>query len=139
MSVQTYRGSCHCGAIRFEVDMDLSEGTTRCNCSYCTKVRAWFAFVPAGRVRISSTADALADYQWVPPGKSEPNLHFRFCKSCGVRVFAKGHESALGGDFYAIAIAALDDADPDELAGSIRYVDGRHDRNDREPADTRLM
>ena len=139
MSVRTYRGSCHCGAAHFEVEMDLSEGTIRCNCSYCTKVRAWFAIVPADRVRIASAGDALADYQWVPPGKSEPNLHFRFCKACGVRLFAKGHEPSLGGDFQAVSIAALDDADPNELATSIRYVDGRHDRNDREPSDTRLM
>jgi hypothetical protein len=36
-------------------------------------------------------------------------------------------------------VASLDDADPDELANSIHYVDGRHDRFDRPPDDIRVM
>jgi hypothetical protein len=62
----------------------------------------------------------LADYQWTPPGKPRPNQHYRFCKTCGVRVFAQGDQKAMGGVFYAVAVASLDDADPDELASSIK-------------------
>jgi hypothetical protein len=136
---KTYHASCHCRAARFEADIDLSKGTTRCNCSICTKARAWFTIVKAEDFRLVAGADALADYQWTPPGKPHPNLHYRFCTTCGVRAFAQGEQEALGGVFYAIAVASLDNADHDELADSINYVDGRHDHFDKTPEDTRYL
>jgi hypothetical protein len=125
--------------VRFEADIDLSKGTTRCNCSICTKARAWFVIVKANRFRLIAGADALADYQWAPPGRSEPNLHYRFCKACGVRAFAQGDQEAMDGVFHAVAVASLDDVDPDEMAGAIKYVDGRHDHYDKTPEDTRYL
>jgi hypothetical protein len=139
MALKTYSGACHCGAVRYAADIDLEQGTTRCNCSICSKQRAWFAIVKADRFRLGSGESALADYQWTPPGRDEPNLHYRFCRTCGVRAFAQGDHPKLGGKFYAVAVATLEDADPDELAASIKFVDGRHDRYEQRPADTRLM
>jgi hypothetical protein len=124
---------------RFEADIDLSEGAYRCNCSLCAKARAWFALVPPERFRLIAGADAQSEYQWTPAGRSGSNLHFRFCKTCGVRTAGYGEHGPNGGPFYFIAVAALDDADPDELAASIRYLDGRHDRFDRAPEDVRAM
>src|SRR5512145_2515301 len=115
MATKTYSGSCHCGAVRYTADVDLNKGTTRCNCSICGKARAWFVLVPADRVRMIAGEDALADYQWTPPNRPRPNLHYRFCRTCGVRAFAQGDSPDLGGRFYAIAVSTLDDADPDEL------------------------
>ena len=139
MALETHSGSCHCGAVRFQAEIDLSQGTNRCNCSICSKARAWFVIVKADRLRIMSGADDLADYQWTPPNFPHPHLHYRFCKTCGIRVFAHGNMEALGGPFYAVAVAALDDADPDELAASIKYLDGRQGQYDRTPDDIRLM
>jgi hypothetical protein len=139
MSITTYSGSCHCGAVRFEADLDLSKGTTRCNCSICTKARSWFVMAPPERVRLLSGEGAQTDYQWVPPARSEAFLHFRFCKTCGIRTFGRGGEEGQEGGFYFVNVAALDGVDPDALAARIRQVDGRNDHYDQVPADTRLM
>ena len=127
MALKTYTGSCHCGAVKYQADVDLSTGTLRCNCSLCRKARAWFAFVTPDHFRLEKGEDALADYQWTPAGKPRPNLHYRFCKTCGVRAFATG-EDPKGGQMYAIAVATLEGADPDELAKSVKYVNGKHDK-----------
>jgi hypothetical protein len=36
----TYRGSCHCGAVKFEVELAPDFKANRCNCSICTKLSA---------------------------------------------------------------------------------------------------
>jgi hypothetical protein len=138
MAMQTHRGSCHCGAVRYEVDIDLAQGTLRCNCSLCSKARAWFAFAPADKFRLLEGEQELGEYQWTPEGAERPNLHYRFCKTCGVRAFTSGKDER-GRDIRAIAISSLDDADADELAASITFVDGLHDDFKHPPADTRLL
>ncbi|MCP3143587.1 GFA family protein [Pyxidicoccus xibeiensis] len=130
-----------CGAVAFTAKLDLAQGTRRCNCSICTKARAWFAIVKADELTLQKGEEHLADYSWTPPGGPKVHLHCRFCKTCGIRAFARGEQEDLGGTFYAIAIAALDDieVDSDQLASSITYVEGRHDEYSKAPADKRLM
>ena len=58
---------------------------------------------------------------------------------CGIRTPGRGMAEAMGGVFYAVPVTLLE-VDPDELAAApIHYVDGRNDRFDRSPADTRLL
>ena len=138
MPAQTYHGGCHCGAVRYSAEIELDKGSIRCNCSLCSKSRAWLAFVPADSFHLESGADDLITYRWTPPGRQEPNISYRTCGNCGVRTHGEG--TAPGGmKTVAIQVATIEDADPDVLASGIKYVDGAHDHFDRRPDDTRLL
>jgi hypothetical protein len=140
VTLKTHHGSCHCGAVRFEADIDLAKASNKCNCSICTKARAWFAFVGGDQFRLRSGAEALTEYRWTPPAKPEPFLTYAFCRNCGIRIYGTGDNPKGGGRMYAISIAALDDIDADELAAApVNYIDGRHDRFNEAPTDKRLM
>jgi hypothetical protein len=134
MATRTYHGSCHCKKVTFEVDLDLSKGTGRCNCSYCSKVRNWSVGVKPGEFRMLTGQDALGDYTRSPAG------HHCFCKECGVGTHTWGNVPEIGGEYVSVRIAALDDAAPEELLeGPLRYMNGRDNDWFHEPAETRHL
>ena len=131
---KTYKGSCHCGAVRFEADIDLTQGTVKCNCSMCGKGRNWLAAVKADAFRLLTGESGLAEYQF-----GRKAIHHRFCQRCGLRPFSHG-EPAGGDTFYAVNVACLDDVDPAELiAAPVFWVDGRHDDFKNPPQETRHL
>jgi hypothetical protein len=131
---RTYNGGCHCGDVRFECELDLADGTTRCNCSMCTKGRFWKAIVRAGDFRLLQGERSLSDYQF-----GSHSIHHRFCRRCGIKPFGQGHMEELGGDFYAVNVACLDASDDELAQAPVRYEDGRHDRWESTPAETRHL
>jgi hypothetical protein len=140
MTFRRYQGSCHCQAVRYEAGFDLSAGTNRCNCSICSKARAWFLFVRAEDFKLLAGEESLSSYEWVPPGRTEAGLTYRFCSRCGVRLYATGELAQLGGRFYALHVPTVDDLDPGELAQApLQFRDNAHGRPDRVPADTRFL
>ncbi|MGH6892426.1 MAG: GFA family protein [Dongiaceae bacterium] len=132
---KAYHGSCHCGAVRFECDLDLSAGTSKCNCSICRKGRFWKAIVKPDAFRIRQGAEALSDYQF-----GRGIIHHAFCSRCGIKPFGHANIPEFGGKFFAIKLACLDDAEARELAESpILYEDGVNDRWQSPPAETRHL
>ena len=139
---KNYTGSCHCGAVRFECDLDLAAGTRRCNCSFCAKARFWKVFALKGAFRLLQGDNFLTDYQGSPSEWPKGNVHHYFCKKCGMRPFSKGflEMEPFNGEFHAVNIACLDNVTDEELAKApIQYEDGRSNRWESPPTETRFL
>lgn len=127
--LKTYRGSCHCGAVRFEADLDLDESTYRCNCSICRRTRFWAAVAREDGFRLLAGEGALTQYLF----NSRKNQHW-FCRHCGVRAYGIGTDTPIG-RMYGINVGCLDDLDDEALSRlTVTRVDGAHDRWGEPPA-----
>ena len=135
MAIKTYKGSCHCGAVKFGADIDLAAGSGKCNCNFCAKIRSWKAFIKPEAFTLRSGQDAVSEYH----GK-HPTSRVFFCTTCGVHVYEKGDAVWMGGPFVAVFLSSLDDASIDELmSGPIHYSNGRDNDWTHPPADTRNL
>ncbi|MBW4689082.1 MAG: GFA family protein [Komarekiella atlantica HA4396-MV6] len=132
---KTYTGSCHCSAVSFETDIDLSTGTNKCNCSICTKTRNWNAIIKPDEFRLLAGESELNDYQFGPKIG-----HHLFCRHCGVRSFARGYVEEIGGYYVAVQLASLDNVEPQELISApIRYADGCNNDWENSPKEIRHL
>jgi len=130
---RTYYGRCHCGAVRFEADIDLSLGTYKCNCSICTMNRFWPAIVKPGAFRLLAGESELTEYLF----NTRKKRHL-FCRHCGVRSFGIGQ--SLDGTVYGVNVMCLENLEVGELVTApITYVDGRNDNWQSAPVETRHL
>lgn len=112
---KTYSGGCHCGAVKYEVDLAL-ETVNRCNCSHCAKKGFLLTFAPADAFRLLSGDDAQTEYRF-----NKKAIEHRFCSTCGVQSFGRGEMG--GAKMVAINVRCLEDVDANAL--TIKEIDGK--------------
>jgi hypothetical protein len=110
---RTYRGACHCGRVRFEVDAALDHVRV-CDCSVCRRRGALIHRVDPADVRLLTPLDELTTYTF--------NTHTArdyFCPVCGILPFRRPR-TAPG--VWGINVRCLEDVDLDAIP--IRRVAG---------------
>lgn len=128
-SESVHAGSCHCGAVQFQVRLDLHNPASRCNCSICTKLGVAGALVKPDAFTLLQGRDSLLSYQW---GAKISTRYF--CKVCGVLAYGAGYLAEVGGEFVSVNLNCLDDIDVDQQP--VIYWDGRHDNWQSGPRST---
>lgn len=135
MSMKKYEGSCHCKKVRYEVDLDLTKGSGRCNCSFCAKVRNWSAMAKPEDFKLLTNEQDVGFYQF----NTNSNSH-AFCKHCGVRTHTKGFVEAIGGHFVSVTLNTIDNISPEELSNvPIQFMDGLHNNWFNSPRETNYL
>lgn len=77
-----YSGSCHCGAVTFEVEAPSIIEADYCNCSICTKSGFLHLIVPLSKFKLLSGKEHLSTYTF-----NSGIAKHTFCKHCGVKPF----------------------------------------------------
>ena len=69
---------CDCGAVRLEIAEPPAE-VNDCQCAWCQRLGALWAYYPKDQVRLVNAPDATAIYQ-----RAARRLEFHRCKVCGL-------------------------------------------------------
>ena len=112
-----YLGTCHCGAVRFEVETVIDR-VTQCNCSICLKKGILHHRVSQERFRLLSSQSDLCTYQfWTRAAKHH------FCKICGIHTFTRPRAAP---ELYTINVRTLDNFDLEHERPEVVTFDGQH-------------
>ncbi len=113
----TYRGSCHCGAVRFAFVSAAITTACRCNCSICKRrgARMSDSYVPPADFIELTGLNALTRYRF-----GDELVNHYFCAVCGIYPF---HDAIANPGHYRVNLGCIDDLDPASL--DLRLIDGR--------------
>lgn len=112
-----YTGSCHCGAVRFEIEAAIDR-VTECNCSICRKKGILHHRVADDRFRLLAGGEQLATYRF-----GTGVAQHCFCRDCGIHVFTRPRAAP---DQYTVNVRVLDDYDLSVEKPEVVAFDGRH-------------
>jgi len=112
----THTGGCHCGAVRWEVDLPDTFEVEDCNCSMCAMSGNIHVIVPASRFRLLRGRENLTEYTF----NTGVAKHL-FCKTCGIKSFYTPRSNPDGA---AITWRCIDDWQ--DLAVTVNRFDGQN-------------
>lgn len=112
----TCSGGCHCGEVRFDIDIPDKIIVHRCSCSICEKSGYLHLIVEADHFRLRNGADSLTEYRF-HTGVAQ---HL-FCKHCGIKSFyvPRSHPDAYSVNLNCVAL-------PAEIDVTVESFDGKN-------------
>jgi hypothetical protein len=116
MQLHAHAGGCHCGAVRFEVDLPDAFEVENCNCSICAMSGNTHVIVPSSRFRLIKGEGDLSEYTF-----NTGNARHLFCRTCGIKSFYVPRSNPDG---FAVTWRCLDDWQ--SLTVSINTFDGQN-------------
>ena len=108
-----YIGSCHCGAVKYEIEAPKELVCQDCNCSICSKSGYLHYIVPKSRFLLLQGDDKLQTYTF-----DSAEAKHKFCKVCGIKSFYIPRSNPDG---YDINVRCLD---PQPTSLTIEPFDG---------------
>ncbi len=110
-----YRGSCHCGAVQFDVEAPEEIEARDCNCSICAKSGYLHLIVPKSTVTALQGAEHLTHYTF-----NTGVARHMFCATCGIKPLyvPRSHP-----DGYSVNVRCLE---PQPARLTITPFDGQH-------------
>jgi len=111
-----YKGSCHCGRVRLEVEGELT-GAMACNCSICSRKGSLLWFVSRDKLHLLASEEDIGTYTF-----NKHVIKHRFCQTCGIHPFGEGVDPKVN-RMAAINVRCL--ADIDLASVPVQHFDGR--------------
>ncbi len=111
-----YQGGCHCGAIAFELDGEISEAYD-CNCSMCRRRGGLLGFFPREALVLKTPETAMGTYRF-----NQHRIEHHFCPACGIAPFSEGVDPRSGTRTAAVNLRCLPALDLSTL--KIVQIDG---------------
>ena len=112
----TYKGSCHCQRVLFEVNTNIIGEATQCNCSICARKGILHFRVSASDFNLVSGEESLTVYKF---GQNIANHYF--CKFCGIHPFTNPKAAP---SLYTVNLRCIEGIDISTLL--IHHFDGIH-------------
>lgn len=109
-------GGCHCGAVRFQANVESCPEMLDCNCSICARISYLHLFVKPESFTLLQGQAVLTSYKF---GSWEAD-HL-FCRHCGVKSF---YQPRSHPESWSINYNCLDDEH--QVRPTIRKFDGQN-------------